>query len=40
MPVAQLESLQIEHVYFRGREYISKQRGLAGLIGKAIAGRG
>ena len=40
MPVERLDTLQIEGVYFRGKEYESKGRRLAGLVGKAIVGKG
>ena len=38
IPADQLDTLRIERVYFRGKPYESKQRGLAGMLCKAIAG--
>ena len=38
MPPEKLNTLEIESVYFQGKRFESKKRGLLGLIGKAIIG--
>ena len=39
IPVEQLGSLRVEAVYFRGKPYVSKKRGPAGMVLKAILGK-
>ena len=39
LPAEKLDTLEIEAVYFRGKAYQSKPRGLAALLWKAVAGR-
>ena len=38
VPVEKLNTLKVEQIYFQGKEYVSKKRGLASLVARAIKG--
>jgi len=40
VPVDELNTLEVESVYFQGKQYVSKRRGLASLLGRAAVGKG